>query len=73
MIDLNSVDICCLNTSLSKSLIIILVREIDLSCVHSMIGDSFRIGLTFAIFQSVGTDCYMIEWLYILVKIGTSW
>ena len=35
MIDLNSVDISCLNISLSKSLIIMLVREISESCVHS--------------------------------------
>ena len=73
MIDLNSVDISCLNISLSKGLIMTLVRKICLSCVHSVIGDSFGIGLTFAVIQSVGTDWCMIEWLNILVIIGTSW
>ena len=72
MIDLNSVDISCLNTSLSKSLIIMLVREIGLSCVHSVTGNSFGIGRTFAVFQSAGTDWCMIEQLNILVIIGAS-
>ena len=72
MIDLNSVDISCLNTSLSKSLIIMLVREIGLSCVHSVTEDSFGIGQTFAVFQRAGTDWCMIEQLNILVIIGAS-
>lgn len=38
-----------------------LVREIGLSCVHSVIGNSFGIGLTFAVFQRVGTDWCMIR------------
>lgn len=50
-----------------------LVREIGLSCVHSVIGNSFGIGLTFAVFQRVATDWCMIEWLNILVIIGASW
>lgn len=73
MIYSNSVDISCLNTSLSKSLVMVLVREIGLSCVHTVIGDSFGIGLTFVVFQSVGTDWCMIEWFNILVIITARW
>lgn len=51
----------------------VLVREIGLSCVHSVIGDSFGIGLTFVVFQSVGTDWCMIEWFNILVIITARW
>ena len=67
---INSVDISCLPF---KRLIMMLVREIGLSCVHSVTGDSFGTGLTFAVFQSVGADCCMIEQLNILVIINASW
>ena len=47
-----------------------LVREIGLSCVHAVTGDSFAIGRTFAVFQSAGTDWCMIEQLNISEIIG---
>lgn len=50
MIYLNFVDIFCLNISFLKSFIMVLVREIGLSCVYLVIGDFFGIGLIFVVF-----------------------
>ena len=57
MTDLNMLEISCFRTSLSNSLVIILVSEIGLSWLHAASGDSFGMGLIFAVFHAYGTVC----------------
>ena len=70
---LNALDNSCLYTILSKILMIMLVREIDLNWLHSDIGDSFGTGLILASFHSCGTYCSSRERLNNLVITGARY
>ena len=62
-----------LHTSLSKILMMILVKDIGRSWSHDSSGLGSGIGTTSAIFQRWGVSCLQIELLKILVMSGARW
>ena len=55
------------------SLIIIFVNDVGLNWVQSVKGDSFGMGVIFAIFHNKGTHCCCIEEFNTLVIAGTRY
>ena len=70
--DFNTGDSSCFTTTLSKSLIITLVKKIALSLLHVSKGVSFGIGVLLASFHKQGTNCFLREELNTFVIVGAS-